>query len=61
MLIHEAVVHLASPTGTREVPLEDFFVSPGQTRLLPSEVEVLRLQVEGMLGGFREAGLWCNG
>jgi CO/xanthine dehydrogenase FAD-binding subunit len=38
LLVAEARVELASPTGRREVPLEDFFVAPGQTRIADDEI-----------------------
>lgn len=38
LLIQEARVRIVSTSGSREVPLDDFFVAPGQTRLAPGEV-----------------------
>jgi len=38
LLVHEARVVLKSPAGVREVPLSDFFVSPGESCLLHREV-----------------------
>lgn len=38
LLVLEARLRIAGPTQTRELPLEDFFVNPGETRLAPSEV-----------------------
>ena len=38
LLVAEAQVELASPRGPREVPLEAFFVAPGQTRLAGDEI-----------------------
>lgn len=33
-----ATVHLVGPNGERDLPLEDFFVGPGQTALAPGEL-----------------------
>ncbi len=38
LLILEARVVLKSSAGTRQVPLEEFFIGPGQSCLLPGEV-----------------------
>lgn len=38
LLIHEAVVHTASASGSREIPLIDFFAGPGQTVLKKGEI-----------------------
>lgn len=38
LLVLGARVRIDSKQGSRELPLEDFFVSPGQTRLAPGEV-----------------------
>lgn len=38
LLVLGARLRIDSKSGTRELPLEDFFVSPGQTRLAPGEV-----------------------
>ncbi len=38
LLVHEARVRILSAHGARELPLEDFFVAPGQTRLAPGEL-----------------------
>jgi len=38
LLVHEAGVVLKSPEGVREVPLSDFFVSPGESCLFPGEM-----------------------
>ncbi len=38
LLVYEATVELRDRNGTREMPLEDFFVGPGETALRPGEV-----------------------
>ncbi len=38
LLVLEARVRIESQTGSRELPLEEFFVAPGQTRLNPGEI-----------------------
>jgi carbon-monoxide dehydrogenase medium subunit len=38
LLVLEARVVLKGPEGAREIPLSDFFVSPGESRLLPGEI-----------------------
>jgi CO/xanthine dehydrogenase FAD-binding subunit len=38
LLVHEARVRLSSATSERELPLEDFFVGPRTSVLLPGEV-----------------------
>lgn len=38
LLVHEARLIIASPEGERELPLEDFFVAPGATRLGADEI-----------------------
>jgi CO/xanthine dehydrogenase FAD-binding subunit len=38
LLIHEAVAHTASASGSREIPLIDFFAGPGQTVLEKGEI-----------------------
>ncbi len=38
LLVLGARVRIESSAGVREIPLEDFFVAPGQTRLAPGEV-----------------------
>ncbi len=44
LLAYGAVCHLAGPSGTRDVPLADFFRGPSQTALQPAELLVeLRL------------------
>ncbi|MCS7088586.1 MAG: xanthine dehydrogenase family protein subunit M [Thermoflexales bacterium] len=40
LIVHRAVVAIASLEGTREVALEDFFVGPGKTILKPHELVV---------------------
>lgn len=40
LLCHDGVAVLASPTGTRHVPLSDLFVGPGRTNALPTELLV---------------------
>lgn len=44
LIAYRAVVRIAGPEGTREVPVEQFFRGPGQTVLSPGEmVTALRL------------------
>jgi carbon-monoxide dehydrogenase medium subunit len=38
LLVLDARVRVEGPAGSREVPLEEFFVAPGETRLAPGEV-----------------------
>ncbi|MBW1811450.1 MAG: xanthine dehydrogenase family protein subunit M [Deltaproteobacteria bacterium] len=38
LLVHEASLRLQSPDQTREVPLQEFFVGPGQTCAAPEEI-----------------------
>jgi carbon-monoxide dehydrogenase medium subunit len=38
LLVHEARVHVTSDEGERVVPLLDFFVAPGETRVSPTEL-----------------------
>jgi len=38
LLVHDARARIASPRGSREVPLEGFFVAPGRTRLAKDEL-----------------------
>lgn len=38
LLVHEAKLELASVAGTREIPIEEFFLGPGQTALRPGEL-----------------------
>jgi len=38
LLVHDATVRLSSPGGAREMPLEEFFLGPGRTALLPGEI-----------------------
>lgn len=40
LLVHDARVRLASPRGSRELPLRDFFVGPRASVLAPDEVLV---------------------
>jgi carbon-monoxide dehydrogenase medium subunit len=40
LLAYGAVCHLAGPSGTRDVPLENFFQGPGRTVLQPAEMLV---------------------
>jgi len=37
LIAHSATCHVAGPQGTRTIPLEAFFVGPGQTVLRPGE------------------------
>ncbi len=56
LLVMEARVRVESPTGAREVPLEEFFVAPGQTRLAPGEIVTAVLfdpPPTGSLGSFQ--------
>jgi CO/xanthine dehydrogenase FAD-binding subunit len=38
LLVHAARVRIEGADGARELPLEQFFVAPGETRLAPGEV-----------------------
>lgn len=38
LLLYDAVLVLAGPSGEREVPLSEFFVGPGETRIGPAEI-----------------------
>jgi CO/xanthine dehydrogenase FAD-binding subunit len=38
LLLFDTTVSLQGPDGSRELPLDEFFVAPGQTRLLPGEI-----------------------
>ena len=38
LLVHDATVRLSSPGGAREMALEEFFLGPGRTALLPGEI-----------------------
>ncbi|NLT34293.1 MAG: xanthine dehydrogenase family protein subunit M [Gaiellales bacterium] len=38
LLLYDATLILAGPAGERELPLSDFFVGPGETRLQPAEI-----------------------
>lgn len=38
LLVLEAKVRLQSPKGSRDVPLDEFFVGPGESCLAPSEI-----------------------
>ncbi len=38
LIAHEGVAEIVSPQGSRTVPLEDFFTSPGKTKLGPYEL-----------------------
>jgi CO/xanthine dehydrogenase FAD-binding subunit len=38
LLVYAALLRLAGPSGTRRVPLAEFFVSPGRTVLGPAEL-----------------------
>lgn len=40
LLVHGAVVRVSSIRGTREIPLDQFFISPGRTALMPDEMVV---------------------
>ncbi len=40
LLVHGSTVTLAGPSGTREVPLEEFFLGPGRTARKPAELLV---------------------
>lgn len=38
LLVMEAVLTVEGPGGKREIPIEDFFVGPGQTVMAPTEI-----------------------
>lgn len=38
LLLYDASLTLAGPAGERSLPLADFFVGPGETRLKPAEI-----------------------
>jgi CO/xanthine dehydrogenase FAD-binding subunit len=38
LLVHEAIAHTVSASGTREIPLIDFFAGPGRTVLQKGEI-----------------------
>lgn len=38
LLVHEAIAVIIGPNGQRELPLDQFFVGPGQSVLAPNEV-----------------------
>lgn len=40
LLISDAVVNVIGPNGTRDIPIEEFFVGPGKTVLAPDEIVV---------------------
>ncbi|MGB9725377.1 MAG: FAD binding domain-containing protein [Fervidicoccaceae archaeon] len=40
LLVHGAIVKASSIRGTREIPLDKFFLSPGKTILMPDEIVV---------------------
>ena len=38
LLVHEAVVHTTGPAGSRQIPIDEWFVGPRQTALSPGEI-----------------------
>ncbi len=51
LIVHEAVCEIVGPEGHRQVPVEDFCSSPGQTILRTGEF-LVRLQVKPPTSGF---------
>lgn len=54
LLVHDARVTIAGPTGERTVPLRDFFLGPRSTRCGPDEI-VLRLDLPRPAAGSASA------
>lgn len=63
LLVFDAKVKLAHPTGSRVVPLKDFFVGPGMTILKPEEL-LVEIQVprppKNMGSAFLKVGRTCS-
>jgi len=59
LLVYDAAVVLASLRGSRELPLDQFFVGPGKTALAPDEL-LLEVQIpmppQGDVAWFRKFG-----
>ena len=56
LLVHGAVVHTFSTTGSRQIPIDDWFLGPRQTALVPGEI-VTRVVVPIPAGGHGAAYL----